>query len=160
MAANIKKGERYYLRRMLLERPGMTCHDDFYVWGDRRYATYREVCLTMGLLKENAEFIHCLEEQALYATGAAQRETFIYILLFCGCHDANDLWERCKETLCDDLDYIMSREYDFPLPHPENVHYDLSLFLIEQSLRAGGRALKDFDLPEAQHPWARYSREE
>ena len=55
----------------------MTCHDDFYVWEGRRYATYREVCLAMGLLEDNAEFIHCLEEQGLYATGAAQRETFV-----------------------------------------------------------------------------------
>jgi hypothetical protein len=45
----------------------------------------------MGLLEDNAEFIHCLKEQALYATGAAQCETFVYILLFCGCHNAADL---------------------------------------------------------------------
>ena len=34
----------------------------------------------------------------LYATDAAQRETFVYILLFCGCNDAAGLWERCKEN--------------------------------------------------------------
>ena len=159
VAANIKQGPRYYLRRLLLERPGMTCHDDCYIWEGRRYATYREVCLAMGLLEDNAEFSHCLDEQALYATGAAQRETFVYILLFCGCNDAAGLWERCKETMCDDLDHIMSRDYDFPAPWPENVRYDLGLFLIAQSLRVSGKTLKDFDLPEPDHPWARYSRD-
>ena len=136
----------------------MTCHDDFYIWEGRRYATYREVCLAIGLLEDNAEFIQCLEEQALYATGAAQREIYVYILSFCGCHDANDLWERCKETLCDDVEHIISRDYNVPLPQPENFHYDLGLFLIEQSLRAGGKALQDFDLPEPEYSWVRYSR--
>ena|SRR5436305_5170122 len=41
MAANIKQGDRYYWRCMLLERPRMTCRDDFYLWEGRRYTSYR-----------------------------------------------------------------------------------------------------------------------
>jgi hypothetical protein len=58
--------------------------------------------------------------------------------------------------MCDDM---MSRDYDFPVPQPENVRYDLELFLIAQSLKVSGKALKDFDLPEPEHPWGRYSRD-
>ena len=54
--------------------------------------------------------------------------------------------------MCDDLDHVMSRDYDFPAPRPENVRYDLGLFLVAQSLRVGGKTLKDFDLPEPSIP--------
>ena len=134
VAVNIKQGDRYYLRRLLLERPGMTCHDDCCIWEGRRYATYREVCLAMGLLEDNAEFSHCLEAQALYATGAAQRETLVYILVFCGCNDATGLSERCKDTICDDLDHVMSRDFNVPAPRPENVRVTISIIAIEFSL--------------------------
>jgi hypothetical protein len=61
--------------------------------------------------------------------------------------------------MCDDLDHMVSRDYDFPAPRPETIRYDLGLFLIGQSLRASGKALADFGLPEPEHPWARYSRD-
>jgi hypothetical protein len=68
---------------------------------DRCYATSRKFCLATGLLEDNAKFIHCLEQQELYATDSAQREIFVCILLFCDCNDASGLWERCKEIPCE-----------------------------------------------------------
>jgi hypothetical protein len=45
----------------------------------------------------------------------------------------------------------MSRDYNIPAPRPKNVRYDLSLFLIAQSLKLGEKTLKDFDLPKPKY---------
>ena len=49
--ASPKEGERFYLRILLCHVKGAIGHDDLYNFEEKRYGSYKEVCVARGLIQ-------------------------------------------------------------------------------------------------------------
>ena len=49
--ASPKEGERFYLRILLCHVKGAIDHDDLYNFEEKRYGSYKEVCVARGLIQ-------------------------------------------------------------------------------------------------------------
>jgi len=96
-------GDRFYLRILLCHVKGATSFKDLLTYENITYKTYKEVCLAMGFIKDDAEWIRCLEEAELIMSAAAMRITFARVLAHCHPSEPHKLWERFKTSLSEDF---------------------------------------------------------
>ena len=69
--------------------------------------------------------------------------------------DPRAIWDRYKESFCDDLAHKLTHQsIDFPLPLLEP-HLDYGLFLLGRGIADLQRTLTDVGLPETVFDWAR-----
>jgi hypothetical protein len=72
------------------------------------------------------------------------RNLFAIILTHCNPTSPDDLWNRFKDNLCDDLRHRLTRlPFNIPNPSEEEVH-DYGLYLIDCILRKNGKSLNAF----------------
>ncbi|ESR46081.1 hypothetical protein CICLE_v10003171mg, partial [Citrus x clementina] len=57
------------------------------------YPTFKAACYALGLLDDDKEWIDCLTEAAIWATGNELRHLFVTILIHCQVSDASQLWK-------------------------------------------------------------------
>jgi hypothetical protein len=62
-------GEKFYLRLLLIQRRGLTYFRDLRTIDGTEHPSFREACLALGLLEDNAEWRQCLNEGKLMAVG-------------------------------------------------------------------------------------------
>ncbi|KAF1870863.1 hypothetical protein Lal_00030173 [Lupinus albus] len=55
-------GELYYLRMMFTVVKGTTCYEDIRTVSNIEYATFRDTCFAIGLLKDDKEYIEAIRE--------------------------------------------------------------------------------------------------
>ena len=89
-------GEKFHLRRLLLEVNGPTSFADLRTVDGVTYETFRLASLAMGLLQGNDEWDHALTEAAQFRTGSRLRDMFALILLSEAEADAPALWDAHK----------------------------------------------------------------
>jgi len=88
--AHPNQGERYYLRRLLLCRPGATSYEDLCsipisddngirVDVTNKQTRFRMACKALGLLKDDAEWKLCLEEAHACSSG---NDFFISFIIY------------------------------------------------------------------------------
>ncbi len=65
--------------------------------------SFKEACCEKGLLEDDAEWSHALEEAAHWAIGAALRDMFTSMLMFCEVTDPRALWDQHYTALSDDI---------------------------------------------------------
>ncbi len=58
-------GERYYLRMLLNYVKGATSYKDLQTMDGTKHNTFKDACITMGLLVNNNEWHQALEESSL-----------------------------------------------------------------------------------------------
>ncbi len=56
-----REAERYFLRTLLLHRPGVTSFKDMIHVEGRKFSSYCEACCALGLLSDDAEWMRCLQ---------------------------------------------------------------------------------------------------
>jgi hypothetical protein len=95
-------GERYYLRMLLNTVRGATSWEVLTVNGHVCHS-FKEACREKGLLEDDAEWSQALEEAAHWATGAALRDMFTSMLMFCEVTDPRALWDQHYTALSDDI---------------------------------------------------------
>ena len=61
-----KEGERYYLRLLLHNVPGATSFEHLRTVGNSVCDTFKDACSLLGLLEEDVEWTHCMDEAALW----------------------------------------------------------------------------------------------
>ncbi|XP_071741237.1 uncharacterized protein [Rutidosis leptorrhynchoides] len=67
------------------------------------YCTYRELCLAMGLLGDDKEWLSTIEEASVSATSAELRTLFSHIFMFCDVADPLRLWRQTWKLMSDDI---------------------------------------------------------
>jgi hypothetical protein len=106
--------------------------------------TFKSACQCRGLLDDDNEWIQCLQDASHMCTGHRMRNLFAIILTHCNPTSPDDLWNRFKDNLCDDLHHRLTRlPFNIPNPSKEEVH-DYGLYLIDCVLRKNGKSLNAF----------------
>ena len=97
------EGERYYLRILLTHIRGATSFDSLKTIDGHTYETFKETCIHLGLLQNDAEWNTCLYEASQIKTGQQLRYLFAIILLYCQPAAPEKLWNNHKSALCEDI---------------------------------------------------------
>jgi hypothetical protein len=67
--AHPSSGERYYLRMLLNVVKGCTSFEDIRTVNGIEYPTFKEACRALGFLDDDKEWIDCINEAAIWASG-------------------------------------------------------------------------------------------
>ena len=97
------EGERYYLRILLTHIKGATSFNDLKTINGYKCRSFKEACIHLGLLQDDAEWNTCLYEASQIKTGQQLRHLFAMILLYCQPAAPERLWDNYKLALCEDL---------------------------------------------------------
>ena len=97
------EGERYYLRILLTHIRGATSFDSLKTIDGHTYETFKETCIHLGLLQNDAKWDTCLYEASQIKTGQQLRHLFTIILLYCQPAAPEKLWNNHKSALCEDI---------------------------------------------------------
>lgn len=114
--------------------------------------TFKEACQLRGLLDDDREWIYCLRDAVPMSTGYQLRSLFVVILLHCEPISPQELWDRFKHSLCDDLRVRLINHLGIPEPTEDQI-LDYGLYCIGQLLRKNGRSLADFHMPVPDVQW-------
>jgi len=107
------------------------------------HPTFKTACLALGLLADDQEWIQCLDEARVMQTGSQLHSLFAIILTNCNPTFPEQLWERFKNHICDDLAHRLQQHHHEEDPPEERV-WDYGLFLIDKLLQWQGKSLRDF----------------
>ncbi|KAH9668826.1 ATP-dependent DNA helicase [Citrus sinensis] len=81
--AHPSSGERFYMRMLLNFVKGSTSFESIRTVNGVTYPTFKAACYALGLLDDDKEWIDCLTEVAIWATGNELRHLFVTILIHC-----------------------------------------------------------------------------
>ena len=104
------QGERFYLRLLLNHITGARSFSDMKILNGRTYETYKEVCLEMGLLEDDSEWVTSMTEVSQYGSPHQIRATLAIILQYCQPTKPIDLFETFLSSMSDDFIYKMLKE--------------------------------------------------
>ncbi len=80
--AHPTSGERYYLRMLLNCVKGATSLEHLWTVDGKVHDTFKDACITMGLLANDNEWDQALEEADVWASGRQLRDMFASMLMF------------------------------------------------------------------------------
>ena len=88
---------------------GPQSYDNLCTINNVAHPTFKSTCVALGLLKDDDEWVQCLQEGAIMNTGHQLRRLFSIILAECSL-------TRFSGDVCDDLDYKIPTLYGIPNP--------------------------------------------
>uniref|UniRef100_A0A803PIG5 ATP-dependent DNA helicase n=1 Tax=Cannabis sativa TaxID=3483 RepID=A0A803PIG5_CANSA len=109
--AHPSTGERFYMRMMLNFVKGCTSYESIRTVNGVTYSTFKGACYALGLLDDDKEWIDCLTEAALWATGNELRHLFVTILINCQVSDVTKLWKSNYTTLSEDITALQRKRF-------------------------------------------------
>ncbi len=143
--AHLTSGERYYLRMLLNCIKGATSYEHLRTMDGREHDTFKDACITMGLLVDDNEWPQALEEAGVWASGRQLRDMFASMLMFCEVTNPRQLWDTHWESLSDDIEAMTRCErVDPTVMLSEDALKDRALYEIDQVLMRNGHRLEDF----------------
>ena len=135
--ANIREGERYFLRVLLLNVPGALSFEDLKTFEGAVSQSFREACLARGLLEDDALWTRTMTELVESASPSKIRKTFAFILIHGEPNNPAELWQTFKDAMIE----------DFVRNQPAGQAEQSALGKIQGVLRQFSKYLTDFDLP-------------
>ncbi|XP_042243436.1 uncharacterized protein LOC121880347 [Homarus americanus] len=145
-------GECYFLRRLLNEVRGPTSFQDLKIVDGILCTTFREACLTRGLLENDDHLRLAMQEAKISQSPANMRCLFAIILTACSPSNPAELWEIFKETLSED--YLMQHRRsmnDPDAPVSDLIFNQVLCHLKYKVLMMGGHVLTTYGIPRAPH---------
>jgi hypothetical protein len=106
-------GERFYLRILLNYITGSTSFDDIKTVNGVRYDTYKDACSALGLVDDDREFIHAINEASCWGGGGYLRIMFVGLLIGGQLQQPSFVWDNTWEALSDDIQYRQRRVLNF-----------------------------------------------
>lgn len=97
--------ELYYLRILIMIVRGTICYTDVRSYNNTIFDTFKQACAARGLLGDDNEWYHALDEALCYASGPQLMQLFITILIFYNVKYENRLFAKYWNDLADDLQY-------------------------------------------------------
>ena len=153
--ASPTQGERFYLRLLLTAVPGATSFKFLRTFNGQELDSFKSACLQCGLLENDNEWRQCLQEAGEMQTGSALRTLFAIILTSCFPSKPDELWNRFKHQICDDLRHVLETVLHFQNHNfTDDDVYDYGLYLLNDILIKSGKFLKNFPpMPVHQQHW-------
>nr|GEW86782.1 RNA-directed DNA polymerase, eukaryota [Tanacetum cinerariifolium] len=147
--SNPAAGDRYYLRMLLNVARGPQGFKELMTVNKKWYPTFKAVCFAYGLLNDEKEWAHTINEASFWALASQLHDLFVIMLLFCDVSRPLRLWEETWELLSQDILLKKRKLYKYPnLQLKEEQIKNYYLVEIEALLNRNGRSLTDFqELP-------------
>ncbi|UYV70960.1 hypothetical protein LAZ67_8001258 [Cordylochernes scorpioides] len=95
--------ECFYLRMLLHSVRGPTSFAALRTINGVLCQTYKEACLHLGLLENDQQWHHCIQEAVLSESPLKIRELFAIILTCCHPTNPQDIWAQFKEPMSADI---------------------------------------------------------
>ncbi|KAJ3698202.1 hypothetical protein LUZ61_001907 [Rhynchospora tenuis] len=145
-------GDVYYQRMLLNSVRGATSFEHLRTVNGTLYQTYKEACNAYGLLDDNSEWLHTMQEAAASASCDQLRAMFVDILLYSDVADAKELWDSCWNYMGDDIIRHMRITHGNPeLTMDAEVLRDHILHKLQDILLVRGYSLQYVSLPLPVH---------
>jgi hypothetical protein len=145
---NPAQGEAYYLRMLLHIIKGATSFSKIRTIGGHEYSTFRLACQSWGLLGDDQEWSHALDDAAQWASPYQLMQLFVTILLFCEVADPFKLFSNHSSHMSEDITYRVNRLSSISSTSSMETFATSSLlFELEKLLRGAGYTLAHFSLP-------------
>lgn len=147
--AHPTQGELFYLRMLLIHVKGATSFDSLKTQNGIVHNTFKDVCITLGLVGEDKEWEMCLRDAVDVEVSAFKlRQLFCIILVNNQPQSPCKLWELFQGSLCDDFRYRRTNEYASESTDEDKSEALHSISDLLFRLTNGEKQLKDFGLPE------------
>jgi hypothetical protein len=72
---------------------GATSYEHLRTMDGTEHDTFKDACITMGLLEDDNEWHQALEEADIWASGQQLRDMFASMLMFCEVKNPKQLWD-------------------------------------------------------------------
>ena len=139
--------ECYYLRLLLHEVRGPTSFTTLKTVAGIVHPTFHSACKSLGLLEDDANWDHTLEEASLFHSPNRIRDLFAVILVFCQVGDPENLWKKHRGSLAEDIKRQIERERG-NVQLVQDYVFNRCLILIEDIvISMSGKTLTQFGLP-------------
>lgn len=96
-------GELWYLRLLLTKVRGATSYESLRTVNGKIYKTFQQACKEYGLLDDDNEWHHVLQECSQSGFPHQIRQLFVHIMVNCKVADLNELWTKHWTHMVDDL---------------------------------------------------------
>ena len=136
------QGERHYIRMILHHVPGAKNFTDLKTINGQQCDTFKEACIALGILNDDAEHTKCLEESVQRDMPAQLRTLFCMILVYCEPLNPGELWTDFKESMSNDVTHML-RKNDVKTFTDAQIENE-TLRRIETELHLMGKSLTDF----------------
>ncbi|XP_074363652.1 uncharacterized protein LOC141704304 [Apium graveolens] len=144
--AHPSSGERFYMRMLLNFIKGSTSFECIRTINGVTYPTFKAACYALGLLDDDREWIDCLSEAAVWATGNELRNLFVTMLVFCQVSNVPELWKSHSTILSKEMLYLQRKRFQVPNLHLTQEQIEsYALVEIEGIMQKLGKSLKDID---------------
>lgn len=142
------QSECFFLRLLLIKRPGPRSFEDLRTFENRVCETYREACQLFGFLEDDNHWRKTLEEAALTRNPPIIRHIFSTIVTNCNPSKPDELWHNFKESMSEDvLNRLRLANPNLDIQFSESI-FNTTLIMIEDlCLRMSGKLLQQLGLP-------------
>ena len=168
-SAHPNSGERFYLRMLLCKVPGAQSFQHLRTVNGEDCGTFKNACLTLGILADDSEWAMCLEEAASVMGPKPLRDLFCFILHNNQPANPLKLWELQIEenfylmhAMAEDFRYERlngrPQQHEFPLNINDGLQQcdiDKTLYAIDDALLLlsnGQSNLHSYHLPQPTQP--------
>jgi DNA replication protein DnaC len=146
-------GERHYLRMLLNTVKWCKSFKDIRTINGTLHPTYKDACWALCFLDDDNEWIDCINEAAIWASGTQLWQLFITILWHCEVIDPKRSWDSTWEVLYEDMQYKRRKFLDFPMLNlTDSQKKDYAFIEIEKLMQRTGKSMKNY--PEIEMPSA------
>ncbi|GFX67502.1 ATP-dependent DNA helicase [Trichonephila clavipes] len=145
--------ECFYLRLLLINIRGPISFQDLRTVNGQLCATYRQACQELNLLENDAHWDTALADASNTARPQQIRTLFAIILTTCFPSNPEDLWEKYKDYMSEDiLHHLRAANQNPDIQFTPNV-YNEALILIEDiCLTIANKALVQLGMPASNRP--------
>ena len=138
--------QRFALRLLLLHQTGVTSFEDLRTVQGHIHATFKYAARAMGLLEDDAEHRHCLQEAAVMNMPSQLRQLYATLMVFQTPSDIRALFDEFKEAMCED--FIRHDHLHNPEATLQDRHIHLCLWNIDTCPRVHGKSISDIDFSD------------
>ncbi|XP_058810633.1 uncharacterized protein LOC131675610 [Phymastichus coffea] len=126
--------ELFHLILLLLHVKGAVSFESLRTVDNVAHPTFTAACLALGLIENDDEWKHALEEGSKWMMPQRLRYLFVRIMIHCQPLNPEELWNQFKNPMSEDF----SRYYE------ESISHKMAYFHINTLLNEEGRTLTDF----------------
>ncbi|XP_016507130.2 uncharacterized protein LOC107824838 [Nicotiana tabacum] len=103
-----KKGERYYLRLLLMNVRGPKSYQDLRKVDGKCCSTFREAAEKRGLLHCDNNLVECISEATNYQMPYSLRRLQATLLVYCNPANPTELWKQFEDSMSEDFKILPS----------------------------------------------------
>ncbi|XP_045536286.1 uncharacterized protein LOC106720810 [Papilio machaon] len=146
---HVSNMECFCLRMLLHHVRGPTSYKDLKMLNNREFSTFREACEARGLLENDNQWDITLEEAAQCKSATKMRELFAILIATCGLSNPQQLWEKFKNDMADDILHRL-KEQNPDASYNDLIYNDALTKVEDQVITITGKDLTDFGMSRPQ----------